>query len=76
MIEYVPIRPYRSCAMSLSPTAPSDLLPANADELARSMSYPLRYVGGRRQAHHGDSIMARVTAGLLVRQLLVGGYVI
>jgi hypothetical protein len=72
MIEHVPIHPYWSCAMSLSPTDPDNLRLANPDDVAEAMSHALRYDGGRRRVHHADSIMARAT----VRPLLAGGYVI
>jgi hypothetical protein len=40
------------------------------------MSHALRYDVGRARVYHADSIMARVTADLLVRHLMDGGYVI
>ncbi len=62
--------------MSLSPTDPDPLRPANPDDVIEAISHALRHDGGRRRVHHADGIMARVTADLLVRHLLAGDYVI
>ena len=62
--------------MSLSPTDPDRLRPANPGDVAESISHALRYEGGRRLVHHADSMMARVTVDPLVRQLVASGYVI
>jgi hypothetical protein len=62
--------------VSLSPSDTDRLRSANPDDVAESISHALRYNGGRRRVHHADSKMARVSADLLVRHLLAGGYVI
>lgn len=77
MLEHVPIRPYWSRTMSLSPTTdPDHLQPTNPDDVAEAMSHALLFERGRRRGHHADGVIAQVTADLLVRHMLARGYVI
>jgi hypothetical protein len=51
------------------------LRPANAQEIAESLSFALRF-DGRKRARHADEAMARITAERLVKHLERSGYVI
>jgi hypothetical protein len=62
--------PYRP-AMPDTP----NLRPATPDEIAETLSFALRYDGGKR-VHHADDAMARITAERLVRHLERSGFVL
>lgn len=47
------------------PTAPADHVRTPALEIAGAFAYARRY-DGRRQVHHADHVMARITAERLV----------
>jgi hypothetical protein len=53
----------------------SNISPTAQDELARSLSFALRF-NGRKHVHDADETMARITAEQLVEHLELAGYVV
>jgi hypothetical protein len=53
----------------------SHLRPATPGEIANALSFALRYQG-RKRVHHGDDMMARITAERLVQHLEASGFVV
>ncbi|MBV8592399.1 MAG: hypothetical protein JO212_20460 [Acetobacteraceae bacterium] len=55
--------------------AENELNPASPEELQETLAFALRY-DGRRRVHHGDELMARITAERLVQHLQRAGFVL
>ena len=51
------------------------LTPATAEDLKDALAYALRF-DGRKRAHTGDELMARITAERLVKYLKQSGFVV
>jgi hypothetical protein len=56
---------------------PSDprLTPAVAEDVEEALAFALRF-DGRKRAHGGDELMARITAERLVKHLARSGFVV
>jgi hypothetical protein len=68
------ICPKRPATIQRMPDTPH-LRPATADEIADSLSFPLR-CQGRKRVHHADDMMARITAERLVQHVTASGFVL
>ncbi len=51
------------------------LRPATTDEIADALAFALRF-DGRKRVHHGDELMARITAERPVRHLERSDFVV
>jgi hypothetical protein len=51
------------------------LRPATAEEIEQTLAFALQF-HGRKRVHHGDELMARITAERLVEHLERSGFVV
>ena len=51
------------------------LIPAAAEDIEEALAFALRF-DGRKRAHGGDELMARITAERLVKHLDRSGFVV
>ena len=51
------------------------LIPAAAEDVEEALAFALRF-DGRKRAHGGDELMARITAERLVEHLARSGFVV